>query len=177
MPDRSWYGPRWGYHPYWRGGWWNGYYWPRAFYGWSYPWFLATLPFGCATFWWGGIPYYYVDSVYYTWDADASGYVVTNPPPAGGVVADDSTEDADAAAAADYSAGAAGSAPDDVYMYPENGQSAEQQSNDRYECHKWAQDQTGFDPSQPNGGSGSASPDDYRRAMVACLDARGYSAK
>ena len=35
-----------------------------------------------------------------------------------------------------------------VYFYPKNGQSAEQQSRDHYECYKWAVDQTGFDPSQ-----------------------------
>lgn len=37
-----------------------------------------------------------------------------------------------------------------VYAYPENGQSADQQSRDRYECSLWAVHQTGFDPSAPN---------------------------
>ncbi len=37
-----------------------------------------------------------------------------------------------------------------VYAYPENGQSADQQSRDRYECSVWAVHQTGFDPSAPN---------------------------
>ena len=172
---RSWYGPRWGSHPYWRGGWWRGSYWPRAFYGWSFPWFLPVLPVGCATFWWSGIPYYYVNSVYYVWNPTDNGYVVTNPPPIG----DSEATDADDSAVDEGSAAQAtsASAADDVYMYPENGQSPDQQANDRYQCHKWAQDQTGFDPTQPNGGSASASPEDYRRAMIACLDARGYSAK
>jgi hypothetical protein len=34
-----------------------------------------------------------------------------------------------------------------VYFYANNGQSAEQQDRDRYECHRWAVGQTGFDPS------------------------------
>jgi Spy/CpxP family protein refolding chaperone len=36
-----------------------------------------------------------------------------------------------------------------VYAYPQNGQSADQQSRDRYECSVWAVKQTGFDPSAP----------------------------
>jgi hypothetical protein len=37
-----------------------------------------------------------------------------------------------------------------VYAYPQNGQSADLQSRDRYECSLWAVHQTGFDPSAPN---------------------------
>jgi len=44
---------------------------------------------------------------------------------------------------------AAGSitAEPDLYIYPKNGQSNELQRRDRYECHVWAADQSGFDPS------------------------------
>jgi hypothetical protein len=35
-----------------------------------------------------------------------------------------------------------------VYFYPTQGQSAEQQERDRYDCHVWAVKQTGFDPTQ-----------------------------
>ena len=35
----------------------------------------------------------------------------------------------------------------DVFFYPKQGQSAAQQSRDRYECYLWAHKQTGFDPS------------------------------
>jgi hypothetical protein len=35
------------------------------------------------------------------------------------------------------------------YVYPAKGQTAEQQQKDQYECHQWALQQTGFDPSQP----------------------------
>jgi hypothetical protein len=37
-----------------------------------------------------------------------------------------------------------------VYFYPTRGQSSEQQDRDRYECHTWAVQQSGFDPSSPN---------------------------
>jgi Glycine zipper len=36
----------------------------------------------------------------------------------------------------------------DLYIYPNKGQSAEQQSRDRYECHTWAVQQTGVDPTR-----------------------------
>ncbi len=35
------------------------------------------------------------------------------------------------------------------FLYPKKGQSAEQQSTDKYECHQWAVEQTGFDPMNP----------------------------
>jgi len=38
----------------------------------------------------------------------------------------------------------------DIYAYPQNGQSPDQQERDRYECNIWAVKQTGFDPSGPN---------------------------
>jgi len=156
-----------GYRSYWGGGYWHGRFWPRAYYGWNFPWFLPVLPIGFATFWWGGIPYYYADNVYYTWNADDNGYVVTNPPP---------VSDSDATNGGDTQYPSAGAA--DLYVYPKNGQSDEQTSNDRYECHKWAVDQTGFDPTRSsNESQSSATPSNYRRAMIACMDARGYSAR
>ncbi len=38
----------------------------------------------------------------------------------------------------------------DIYAYPQNNQSPDQQERDRYECNLWAVKQTGFDPSAPN---------------------------
>ena len=32
------------------------------------------------------------------------------------------------------------------YVFPQKGQSAEQQKKDEYECHSWAVKQTGYDP-------------------------------
>ena len=177
------YGYGWGrggfgwHRPYWGGGYWHGGYWPRAYYGWGYPWFLGVLPAVYATYWWGGIPYYYANDVYYTWNAGQNGYVVTDPPPA-------DTGDSDSAGGnGNYASAEPGDAQpntysggsSNVYAYPKDGQSDEQQSTDRYECHKWAVAQSGFDPTQTSRASGNSA--DYRRAMTACLDGRGYSAK
>jgi len=40
-------------------------------------------------------------------------------------------------------------APTQLVVYPAKGQSPEQLERDRYECHVWAVQQSGFDPSQP----------------------------
>jgi hypothetical protein len=46
-----------------------------------------------------------------------------------------------------------------LYVYPAKGQSQERQNKDRYECHTWAVQQTGFDPSGPAATApGGASP-------------------
>jgi len=49
--------------------------------------------------------------------------------------------------------------PQKVFVYPNNGQSPEQTDRDRYECHIWAVQQTGVDPSRAD-----ASP--YERVVV-----------
>jgi hypothetical protein len=40
--------------------------------------------------------------------------------------------------------------PQKVFVYPNNGQSPEQTDRDRYECHVWAVQETGVDPSRPD---------------------------
>ena len=36
----------------------------------------------------------------------------------------------------------------DLFIYPTKGQNKEQLEKDKYECYRWAKDQTGFDPMQ-----------------------------
>ena len=40
--------------------------------------------------------------------------------------------------------------PQKIFVYPAHGQSPEQTDRDRYECHVWAVQQTGVDPSRPD---------------------------
>jgi len=49
--------------------------------------------------------------------------------------------------------------PQKIFVYPSKGQSPEQTDRDRYECHEWAVQQTGVDPSRPD-----ANP--YERVVV-----------
>lgn len=37
----------------------------------------------------------------------------------------------------------------DLFVYPKNGQSKEQQEQDNFACYKWSKEQTGVDPTQP----------------------------
>jgi hypothetical protein len=174
-----------GYRGGWGGGYWGGAYWPAAFYGWSYPLFLGFLPALYATYWSDGVPYYYVDNVYYNYDEADNGYVAVDPPP---VSAGGNSDDVNAAAAAGpQSATSAGNTPPNaaasgpaagLIIYPRNGQSDQQQSTDKFQCHDWAKGQTGFDPtSQASSGASVNARSSYARAMSACLDARGYTVR
>jgi hypothetical protein len=49
--------------------------------------------------------------------------------------------------------------PQKVFVYPSNGQSPEQTDRDRYECHLWAVQETGVDPSR-------AGANPYERVVV-----------
>ena len=42
----------------------------------------------------------------------------------------------------------------DVYAYPKEGQSQEQQEKDEFECYKWAKEKSGVDPAQAQQASG-----------------------
>jgi hypothetical protein len=152
-------------HP-WHGGYWGGRYWPPFFWGVGLAWFLPVLPAYCPVYWWNDVPYYYYDNAYYTWDQDDAGYVTTAPPPA---VPDDSS----AGTAADGSG-----APGNLYAYPKNGQSPQQQAQDRQACEQWAATQThGDEGTAADGGNGAPGDQsiDYQRAVTACLTGRGYS--
>jgi hypothetical protein len=132
-----------------------------------------VLPLAYATYWWDGNPYYYANNVYYTWNPTYDGYTVTDPPPVNDGANAPAGSDGGAAApmpppgAAQMPPPSAGAGGDQIFMYPRNGQSDAQLATDRSECQQWAASQAG------NGGR----PDDYRRAMTACAEARGYSAK
>ena len=62
-----------------------------------------------------------------------------------------------------------------VYAYSKHGRSEAQAVRDGYDCHLWAVEQSGFDPSEPADRTDLIP--DYRRAMTACLEGRGYSVK
>jgi hypothetical protein len=124
--------------------------------------FVSVLPPFYTTLAFGGIPYYYADNVYYRWDDARSGYLVSRPPQ-------------------DASVNTRSAPASETFVYPKNGQNVEQQSKDRYECYRWAADQSGFDPTKVDGGAVGQGRDTtreaYERAQAACLEARGYSVK
>jgi len=129
--------------------------------------FIPALPPFYSTVWFGGIPYYYANDTYYLWNTQRNSYEVVAPPPGA------------ASAPADAPPQPAPPVTHQMFVYPGNGQSQEQQSKDQYECHTWAVGQTGFDPTASGG---NVPPDQYgpkstaySRALGACLTGRGYS--
>ncbi|MEZ5728546.1 MAG: DUF6515 family protein [Burkholderiaceae bacterium] len=113
------------------------------------------LPAVFATVAIGGLVYYVAEGVYY--QRVPSGYEVV-PAPA--------------------SVPETGLMPP-IYVYPAQGQTEQQTAADRYDCHRWATGQSGFDPTITSGGvppeNVTEARGNYRRAIEACLEARGYS--
>jgi opacity protein-like surface antigen len=74
-----------------------------------------------------------------------------------------------------------GTRAENLTITAKNGQTQEQQWSDRYECHRWAKDQSGFDPSQPphdiSPNESASRNGQYRRAFSACLEGRGYTVR
>jgi len=103
--------------------------------------------------WIGGMLYFVAAGTYYLWNAERNVYEPVSQPP---LPASEATR---------Y----------DVIAYPAKGQSAEQQSRDRYECHSWAVSQSGFDPASARTAPAASVADTYKRALGACLTGRGYS--
>jgi len=62
-----------------------------------------------------------------------------------------------------------------LYVYPAAGQSDAQTSEDRYQCHLWATNQSGYDPTMGAGKREDA--EGYTRAFTACMQGRNYVVK
>ena len=126
--------------------------------------FVPWLPPYFSTVWWHGVPYYYANDTYYMWDSDQDKYQVVAPP-----------------AGIEESATTRAPPTDRLFVYPGKDQPSSQQSQDEYDCHRWAVDQSGFDPTKPGGGVPVAQVaqkrSDYLRADASCLEGRGYTVR
>lgn len=116
---------------------------------------VRYLPSYAEQVWIGSIGYFLAAGTYYLWQANTQDYEVVAPPQPQAV----------AAAPTGY----------EVIAYPMYGQSQEQQDRDRYECHRWAAAQSGFDPASAAYAPPPQVADVYRRAFAACLSGMGYS--
>jgi hypothetical protein len=150
-----WHGGRYGY---WNGVWYRPY---GAAYVVAYPpvgIVVAGLPAFATAVTIAGVGYLYANGVYYRDRGDSSYEVVPAP---------------------EVVSTARNGGPARTFVYPKLGQSADTQASDEYECHRWAVDQTGFDPSAAAAGQGSGPMprSDYMRAQVACLEGRGYTVR
>jgi hypothetical protein len=127
--------------------------------------FVPALPVFYTTLVLGGVTYLYANDTYYALRAAQHQYEVVAAP-------------ADAETAQVTASSGGGGTDGKTFIYPKANQSEDQQAKDRYECHRWAVDQTGFDPSLGSPPAGQAAKvDDYHRAMSACLEARDYTVR
>jgi hypothetical protein len=160
------YGYRGGY-----GGRYGRWYGGHGYGGWAWPGYglyVSTLPYDYSTFWWDTVPYYYANDNYYVWDGSVGEYQAVNPPPA--VVNLASTPLTNS----------------ELFAYPKNAQSTQQQAQDKAQCRSWANSQTGIDGTQSQTTPAAAEMDgvtlatrlqENRRAQAACLQGRGYSVR
>ena len=115
---------------------------------------IAILPYGFRSMYIGPRRFFRVNSTYYRYVVATNDYVVVAPP-------------------ADVASAATSESLDPV-IYPAAGQSEEQLDQDRYECHRWGLEQSGFDPSIANA-AGQDGSDRYYRSLKACLMGRDYT--
>ncbi len=119
---------------------------------------VPVLPVGFIVFNVGMFTYYYVNETYYLWEDDEEAYVVVKKP-----------KGADKAIATE-TAGR-------LFVYPNKGQSDKKQAKDRYACHRWAVKETGTDPTEDDAPLSQAADNNYKRAITACLEGRGYTVR
>ena len=123
---------------------------------------VPFLPSFYTTLWVSGVPYYYANDVYYVWHPERNGYVVTNPPQ-------------------DINEQETQLLPEQLFVYPKQKQSEQKQTDDRYQCHRWAVSQTAYDPSQPpekmTQQELGSKRENYQKAIKTCLEGRGYSVR
>lgn len=130
---------------------------------------VPLLPPFYTTVRFGPTPYYYANNVYY--QQVPQGYAVVASPVSVAATA----PQAPVAPVAPRAP-----APEEFFVYPREGQDLAQQAGDREQCNEWATGQTGYDPRFGLPADDSMAPRkraDYRRALDACMDGRGYTMK
>ncbi|MBC3411394.1 hypothetical protein HU720_08765 [Pseudomonas sp. SWRI51] len=160
FPERSWKVPYRGQEYYYSGGYWyrpNGgsYIVVNPPYGVR----VSYLPSYAREVWSGGALFFLVADTWYQYQSSSQEYVVVSPP---------------VQAPAPLPVQQQGNSYD-VVAYPMYGQGPEQQEQDRFQCHRWAVSQSGFDPATATYAPPANVADNYRRALGACLGGRGYS--
>jgi hypothetical protein len=119
---------------------------------------VTTLPTGYIAFSMGLNTYYFVNDTYYVWDEPRDGFVVVPKPEGAERAVEKATQGR-------------------LYVYPNEGQSEEQQAKDRYSCHLWAVSESDVDPTLEEQDYSDSEKREYQRAMAACLEGRGYTVK
>ena len=115
---------------------------------------MAYLPDYAREVWIGSALFFLAAGAYYSYEASTQQYVVVEPPAAS----------PPPQAGNDYN----------VLAYPVRGQSPQQINQDRYDCYRWAVQQSGFDPAAMTYPPAPEVVQTYRQAQGGCLSSRGY---
>ncbi|QTT86728.1 DUF6515 family protein [Pseudomonas chlororaphis] len=115
---------------------------------------VAYLPDYAREVWIGSALFFLAAGAYYSYEASTQQYVVVEPP-----VASPPPQ-----AGNDYN----------VLAYPVRGQSPQEINQDRYDCYRWAVQQSGFDPAAMTYPPAPEVVQTYRQAQGGCLSSRGY---
>jgi hypothetical protein len=127
--------------------------------------FVPALPPYNTAVWWTGTSYYYANDTYYVWDGSRNAYQVVAPAP--GLDAAGMTPSPVVPGASDQ-----------LFASPARGQAPGQQSQDRLECHQWANAESTYDPTAA--GAATQPPEKrnaYFHAQAACLEGHGYTVR
>ena len=158
FPDRHWQVPYRGQDYFYSGGYWYRPHGPRYVvvqppYGIR----VGYLPDYAREVWIGSSLLFLAAGAYYAYQPATQDYIVVPPPAPVPVAAPQPVSNG-------Y----------DVVAYPANGQTPAQVDQDRYDCYRWAVDQSGFDPARVTYAPSPAVVQTYRQAQGNCLSSRGY---
>lgn len=118
---------------------------------------VRYLPDYAERMWIGSAMFFLAAGTYYQYQANSQEYVVVNPPVASPQPIQQASNGYDVAA------------------YPANGQTLQQIDQDRYECQRWATQQSGFDPAQATYAPAPEVLNIYRQNLANCYVSRGYT--
>lgn len=118
---------------------------------------VGYLPSYAEEVWVGSALFFLAAGAYYSYEASTQQYVVVQPPT---VVPQPQPQPLGNG----Y----------DVVAYPASGQTPQQIDQDRYDCYRWAIQQSGFDPAAITYQPAPQVVQVYRQAQGSCLSARGY---
>lgn len=154
FPGQHWQVPYRGQNYYFSGGYWYRPQGPRYIvvqppYGLR----VGFLPDYAREVWFGSTLMFLAAGAYYAYQPATRNYVVVEPPVANQQPVSNNYE---------------------MVAYPMNGQSPAQIGQDRYDCYRWAVEQSGFDPAKATYAPAAQVVQAYRQAQGSCLSSRGY---
>lgn len=158
FPDRHWQVPYRGQDYFYSGGYWYRPHGPRYVvvqppYGIR----VSIIPSYAREVWVGSSLFFLAAGSYYAYQPATQDYIVVEPPAT-------IVQPAPQPVSNGY----------DVVAYPANGQTPAQIDQDRYDCYRWAVDQSHFDPAHIAYAPAPAVVQTYRQAEGNCLNSRGY---